>query len=494
MLPNESPKVRLAGESALVLQKTLRSQLNDLTIADAATKSGLPLRDAESGLHFLVSEYRGSLKATQTGELLFSFPHGFTKPWETTDALKKFWQKTKQVTLGVAKFVVRAWISIVMVAYVAIFALILIGLMLANKSSDRDDNRGGSLGGTLLFHTLLRVVLDSLFWTFHPFSPFYVGNRYDDAQFHGRQRAAPKMPFYEKVNRFFFGPEKKPEDPMENTRRILATIRAGQGRIGLFDVLRVTGFTKDQADPLMSRLLLDYDGDVKVSDSGGITYQFPELRKSAQERENIEPQPIWAKPEKQLPMTGNPAGSNFMIAGLNSFNLMMGFVAIQSGWTVEKLQFMFTAGAFHAKHGFFPPMPPEGTPLVLGWIPFAFSAFLFGIPVMRALNRGRDKRRIERENGRRGLMRVILSPMTPRGVQEETLRRAWKDVAGRDPTDRELIREVVKLGGNIEVADNGTTTYRFPELEAETQALLKERANASGRERDVGEVVFSSAR
>ena len=50
-------------------------------------------------------------------------------------------------------------------------------------------------------------------------------------------------------------------------QRLIAAIRAGKGRIGLGDVMRVTGYPREKADPLMAKLMLDYDGDVAVSDA-----------------------------------------------------------------------------------------------------------------------------------------------------------------------------------------------------------------------------------
>lgn len=477
--------------AAAVLEKSLKGPLKGLTIADAATQSGLALREAQTGLHYLVSDYRGHLSATQKGELLFDFPYGFTKPWQAQDRFEEALKKVKKFALGVAKLVVRAWISVVLIAYVAIFAVILIGLTLA-KSSDREDNRGSSFGGTLLLHTLLRVVLDSLFWTFHPFSPFYVGNRYEAFDPYYTQK--PKVPFYEKVNRFFFGPEEKPEDPLENSKRILEAIRVGKGRIDMLDVMRVTGLSKEKADPLMSKLLLDYDGEVKVSQEGGITYVFTEVMKSHTHVSVKEPVPAWKRLKKLLPFTGNELGSNLMIASLNGFNLVMSFVAIQADWTIQKLTYLFTAGAYQAKYGMLPPMPVDGVPLVLGWIPFCFSAALFAIPMVRAMGRKREKRRLEQENGRLSMMRVVVSELTPRGIPEATLVRAFKEGAGREPTMKELIRTVVSLGGTIETSSTGIALYRFKELEADARALAKERAQATDSERNIGQVVFSSAR
>ena len=470
-----------AQEAGQILLKTLRPSGN-LTVADASTKSGLALRDAEVGLHYLVAEYRGQLAATQKGELLFRFPTGFSKPWESVEAIEHVWRRVKKFTLGVAKFVVRAWITIVMVTYVAIFAAILIGLTMA-KSNDRDD-RGSSFGGQMLFYTLWRVILDSLFWTFHPFSPFRVN-------YQPGYRKPAGLPFYEKVNRFFFGPELPTEDPLEVPRRVLAEIRAKKGRVGLADIMRVTGLPKEKTDPLMAKFMLDYNGDVEVSEQGGISYRFEEIRKTVQNERVIEPDAIWMRKEQLLPLTGNPAGSNLMITALNGFNLLMSSVAISGGWTVEKLQWMFTAGAQAKYLGVLPSMP-VGTPLVLGWIPFWFSLALFAIPVWRILKRPAAKQKVNHENGRRGLLWAVLNRLTRQGIAEDTLKSAWKQNAGVEPGNRELTREVIKLGGELDINDAGLARYHFPDLELEAKAVEVERGRARDTEKEVGDVVFAS--
>ncbi len=469
-----------AKMQAAVLEKSITNPRQNLTIADGAAASGLALRNAEIGLHFLIAEYRGHLSATENGELLFCFPYGFAKPWEKIEALQAFWQKVKKGLLGVAKFVVRAWITVVMVAYVAAFAAILIALMFA-KSSDRDDrDRGSSFGGNFMFYALMRAVMDSLFWTFHPFSPYNVS--YDP---YYRRNMQPKIPFYERVNRFFFGPEKPPVDPLEMQRRVLAEIRVQRGRVGLADVMKVTGLPRDRADPLMSRLMLDYDGEVSVSESGGVTYAFPELRKTVQNDREYAPEPIWARKETVMPLTGNPAGSNVLIAALNGFNWVMSLVAISGGWTIANLKLLLFYGV----------VVRTGDPaILLGWVPFIFSSALFALPIFRALNKDREKTRVARENGRRGLLFAVLNRLTRRGVREETLKTAWTQAAGVQPKEKELVAEVVKLGGELEVDENGGTQYRFKDLELELSALQTERSQARESEKDVGQVVFSSAK
>lgn len=455
------------------LQKAIKDPKTAFTVADAATQSGLSFYETERGLYKLVSEFRGELIPTEKGELLFRFPTGFSKPWESSEALDLFFKKVKKAGLGVAKFVVRAWITVVMVAYVAIFAAILIALSFANKS-DRDDNRGSSFGNLVMFDVLFRVVLDSLFWTFHPFSPFYVG-------YGVPRRRDPGMPFYEKVNRFFFGPEEMPTDPLENKKRVLEEIRAKQGRIALLDVLRVTGMTKEQADPFLAALMLEYNGEVKVSDLGGMTYSFPELRRTTQENAFAYKEPSWLKKKILAPLTGNPAGSNLLIAGLNGFNWLMSVVAIQNSWTLEKLVLIFKGVPPHL-------MPYDfGEPLFLGWIPFWFSTVLFALPLLRLFLRPRAQAKINRENGRRGVLLAVLNKLTGRGIKETVLEKAWEMNAGVKASGHELTREVIKLGGELDLNENtGETAYRFRSLEAEVRALEKERAQAKHSEQDVG--------
>src|SRR5262249_44970072 len=160
-------------------------------------------------------------------------------------------------------------------AYVALFLAVIVGMMFVRQGDN--DRRGGGVSSAIGY-ALFRVLADALFWTFHPFSPLAV-NVYEPRR--RRVEAEDKTPFYEKVNRFVFGPTPPKEEPRANERRILAEIRANKGRIGLADVMRVTGLPREEADPLMARLMLDYDGEVAVSEEGGIIYRFEAMRMTA---------------------------------------------------------------------------------------------------------------------------------------------------------------------------------------------------------------------
>ena len=482
-----------AEKAAKALETSLSGKGTDFTIADAAAKSGLPLRDAESGLHALLSEYRGHLRVTSEGELIFIFPNGFTKPWETRTRIKEALDATGRTLVGIGRFVVRAWISVVLVGYALLFLALVIGLAFARSSSDRDD-RG--LGSGVIY-VVFRVIAEALFWTFHPFSPFahaYYDRAYGHAPARARMRRGRDEKvtgFYDKVNRFFFGPDQPPPDPRAMEKKIIAEIRAQKGRIGLADVIRVTGLPRDEADPLMSRLMLDYDGSVEVSDEGGIVYRFEALRKTVEQAprgmsEPARPAPIWSRKEHLAPLTGNDAGSNLLIVLLNGFNLLMSLYVLGNGLTLEKISLLLRG----VPEGRLP--PDMGTPIALGVVPLVFSIALFALPLLRAAYRPFKERRLARENARRAVLREVLTRVGKEPITDGALVSAWKEASGAEPDSKEITREVVALGGDVEERDDGQVRYRFPDFEAEAAALEAEREAASVEEARVGKVIFSS--
>ncbi len=471
-----------------------------LTVADAAAKTGLALRDAESGLKWLSTEYRGQLRVTSEGQLVHLFPQGFTKPWEGRDARKRAAQAFGRGLMGVLRFIVRAWVAIVLVGYAAIFVSLILAMTFARQGND--SRRSDNLPGGALAYAFFRVLGDALFWTFHPWSPFsvYAGagawdGGYDARRYAPRRAAGPREPFYERVNRFFFGPAVPPEDPRETERQVLAAIREGKGRIGLADVMRATGLPREQADPMMARLMLDYEGDVGVSDDGGIFYSFPAMRKTASEAEPSRrsssppstPAAWDTQPKPLPPLTGNSAGANVAIAALNGFNLLMGFWAIGNGLTIERVSHLFDRVP--------QPVVDTGLPIALGVVPLLFSALLFLVPVGRALVRPLKQRRQSEERGRLAVLRAVLERV--RGKQPVTdgvVAEAWRSAAGRPAEPKRLDRALVALGGDvdIEAGDGAETRWRFPDLETEAAAVAAERDAAAEEEARLGDVVFAT--
>ena len=487
--------------AADVLQRKIADPTRPMTIADASVASGLALRDAESGLHWLTSEYRGHLRVTEDGDLVHVFPNGFTKPWESREATWRVLSSIGKTLLGVGRFIVRAWLLIAMIAYALIFVAVILALTFARGSNDRD---GGSMGFGLL-GGLLRAIGDAMFWTFHPFSPVYIGG-YDGGFSGARGRQVARgnepneVPFYEKVNRFVFGPPVVAPDPQAMRARILEEIRAQKGRIGLADVMRVTGLPRDEADPLMARLMLDHEGTVEVAEQGGIVYRFEGLRRTAIADSVTEspavPSPTtrrsaWDTPVTLPPLTGNSAGANAGIALLNGFNALASGWMLTHGMTISNL---FTLLTYRPPRGA-PPLvlPHDGAAIALGVVPLVFSLALFALPMVRALARVRAEQKVAQENARLNILREVLTRAPKKEpVPEEALRVAYRVATGVDPTSKELTARVVDLGGDVDTGPNGEVRYRFADLEAEAEALEDERAHAPAAEAKLGRVVFAS--
>jgi hypothetical protein len=186
------------------------------------------------------------------------------------------------------------------------------------------------------------------------------------------------------------------------------------------------------------------------------------------------------------PLTGNPSGSNLLIALLNGFNLLASGWAISNHLTLSNLALLFDR---HRP----PVLPDNGLPIVLGVVPFVFSLVLFLLPVLRALFRGRQQKRVDQENARLAVLREVITRSTRKEpVSDDVLRSAVRAATGEEPTSKDITRRVVALGGDVDTGPEGEVRYRFADLEAEAEALEEERARASEQEARLGKVVFAS--
>ena len=465
-------------EAGEVVRRAFGDPKVPVTVADVAVKSGLALRDAESGLTWLTKEYRGHLRVTEDGQLLYFFPQGFAQPWIVRERYERVLGAAGRAVMGTLRFVVRAWLLIALTVYALAFLAILIGL---SQNRDRNDSRrGGDLTAGLF-----RALFDAMFWTFHPFSPFSYRRSWGEEP--RRRNQEPEVPLYEKVNRFVFGPTVAPVDPHAKMANLLTAIRNGKGRIGLSDVLRVTGLPRDEADGMMASLMLDYEGDVEVGEQGGIYYRFEALRKTAEANPTALRAPAaWDAMPTERPLTGNTFGANLFVGLLNGFNLAMSTFILATDLTLVDLLVLF--------HKRVPPwLPTGGVPLVFGIVPLVLSLVVFAIPLVRAVARPFKNAQRARERGRLAMLREILE-RAPRAepVDEDQLRRAYRLAAGDDPSDTMIRERIVELGGDVDLEGGEPIKYRFPDLEDEAAAVAEERERADEQEAKVGPVIFTS--
>jgi hypothetical protein len=429
-----------------VLLGALRGKGGPLTKADAVALSGLPVPDAEQALSSLLKEYRSHLAATESGELVYEFDPTFRR----RDA-ERFSEKLAKVGRALWRgftLLFKASILITLVVYFLVFLAMMLALIFARRSDDRDDRGGGFDLGWPLFWM----------WGWGPAGPGPYGRP--------RRSRRDGKPLYKKVFEFVFGPPRPNEDPLRAEKEILAHIRQHRGRIAAVDLVTLMGWDFPRADEEATRLLIDYGGEPEVTDDGVVLYVFKEIRKTAQDRDVgvHRPRLAWERMETRPPLTGNTSVTNVTISLFNGFNLLAPF------WIVPN---------FEARLGV-----SVGHPFLLYTYPVLFSSMLFMVPLGRWLvEKARDRGR-HRRNARRALLRVAVEN---RGAPMQ------RDQLTRDSFAAKVLdASLVVLGGDVVSDDAGQIRYAFPRIQEELDAVERARAQADASEKDAGAVVFSS--
>jgi hypothetical protein len=443
--PTIEKKTYTEEQAKRVLLDALRGKGGQLTKADAVTLSGLPVADAEQALTTLLKEYRSHLSATEAGELLYEFDPAF----ERRDAvpLTERLAKVGQALWKGFTFLFKISIVTTLVAYFVVFLAMMLALVFARRSDDRDEGGGFDLGWPLFW-----------MWGWGPTSQGGYGRR-------GRSQRKGK-PLYKKVFEFVFGPPRPREDPLLDEKEILAHIRKNQGRIAAVDLVTLMGWDFPRAEEEATRLLVDYGGEPEVTDDGVVLYVFKDIRKTVQEgrASAATPRRAWDRMEPRPPLSGNSSGTNVTISLFNGFNLLAPF------WIVP---------SFEARL-----QEPLGHTFLLYTYPVLFSSMVFAVPLGRwIVEKVRDRGRSQR-NARRAILRVAIesrgAPLPP-------------TLLARDPLAVSVLeRSLVALGGDVVTDDSGQMRYAFPRIVEELDAVARARRQASGAERDAGAVVFSS--
>lgn len=445
---------RAADDLATRLQTALGDGLTEVTVADAAARSGLALADAERGLHRLSRRFGGHIAVTERGELRFRFPDGFAIDHERRDARQLALARVVRGASAVATWTARLALTVFLVGYSAIFALgLLIGsIVLAIIAED-----GAPLEGAgLLLYGLVEVLFEGLYWSTHPALA-------QDPEQRALRDGRSNSHLYERINRVFFGPPLAVEDPLAARRLLTQEIRAHRGRIGRSDVERVIGCTPAQAEVLLSSMLVDFDGHVEVSEDGAIFYVFAALRPTtALALPEAPVTPAWLFHRALPEYIGNPDGSTLRIGLLWTFVTLLAAVGVGLG-----------------------------LPWYLAELPLFTALGLAAVPVLRVPGHRRRVRAALESNGQRALLAAVhVSAGLGQTLPMKDAAAAWRSATGRAPRDADLQRRLIELGGDLEIAEDGSTGWRFAELEREQRALVAVREQVDDDERATGAVVF----
>ncbi len=437
--------------------QAFRRRRREATIADIVAETGIPTTRIEAIINDIVWEYRGHLKVTESGEILYYFPYGMQSRITGARArLKRFFARLRSGLARAGKLAFKVWTMVMLIGYFVLFVVLLLaaavgGFALAAKSGGGGDRRGG-----LLPIFLMSRLMNTMFflWMYSDLerAHYQRSRRYGRTGYGGvdplggmggmgggmgrgmrlprRDPNRPERRLYHSIFAFVFG-DPEPEGPWDERERnaILEYLRGHDGVITLEELMALTGRNADAAQELMNELVVGYEGEPEVGEQGTIVYCFDRLLARV-EAERADARAAAATAQKSVPakriadelpqlrrpvvpFNNNPKRVNKWIAFFNGFNLLFGgyftafsFVVIPTVEAPLAAFYIFVASLM-LHLGAAAPILTAG--VALGLVPFSFSVLFFLIPWVRRRREGRDNQEIKRRNLRTRVYRAALA-------------------------------------------------------------------------------------
>ncbi|HGJ66092.1 TPA: hypothetical protein ENS27_12000 [bacterium] len=383
----------------------LKKKRGEATVADIIAATGLPKYQVETEMPVLIDEYNGRLRVTDSGELLFSFPHGFTSKYTGFGAfIKKIFKSIKNGIKAIAVFLFKAWIMLMLVGYFVFFvalALLAVFASFAGGSSSRRDNRSSSSGaGGFLAVRVIELIVRIWFY-----SELFKTPEERAAQYYKRQEARKNSrPLHKAVFSFVFGEPDINKNHEELLKQLfVALVRAKKGIITIEDFISLTGLTPEQAEQAICRYLYEFEGSPEVTEDGSLYYDFSKLLIRLDNEKSMN---IATAFKKLQPFSANNKQSNTLFAVINGVNLLFGGYFLYSALNFDPAMikseisylFYFTLKLFES---FEIANPLTVITWVLGVVPLVFSVCFWLIPAIRSLLLKGENEKIKVENARR---------------------------------------------------------------------------------------------
>jgi hypothetical protein len=475
------------------------------TLADLIAATGLPRYQAEQGIKHVCNEYRGHLKVTESGEILYYFPHGMRSTVRGfVPRAKRFLRRLLTATAKVLSFLFKVWIMIMLVGYFLLFLALLLVALIASVvvvvgRGGRDSRSRG--GGVFSFYFVVRI-LELFLWIW-----LYSGaGSYRKPRNRGR-------PLHRSVFAYVFG-DRDPADEWEESQKkyLIHSIRSMKGVVTLEELMVLTGLNPLDAQRYMNRLLLEQEGEPSVTDEGTLIYLFPSLLRSGRESIEAAGKSPLMNPQRRMPVpfNSNEAKTNRWITFFNGFNVLFSSYFLYFAVTnpqpvmeivrgVQRLHVDFVY-LYHFLTGLLSSLNIEPAVMIifiaLGIVPLAFSVFFFLIPSALKSRNEKNNDTIRRENIRKSVYFHVLS--NPDGVEAREIRSTQAEDSlersgSRDQLVADILDELAAFkAGLIEEKEDGTYIYRFPDLERELKDVEVYRRSLDLKQFELGETVFDS--
>ncbi len=479
------------------LVEALKRRGREATANDLVALTGLPKAQVQAELPAVSDEFGARLRVTESGEILYSFPSGFKSRYRGLGpALKRFWKAFKKGAAAVLSFLFKVWIVAMLVGYFVLFLAIALLATVASVAvsmsgrDERDNRRGGGIGGLWLTGRLLDLFIRIWFYSELFKDPY---ERAYERDLRAARRSS-RRPLHKAIFSFVFG-DGDPNADWESVekRAVVAFLQANKGIMTLAEFMAISGLPPQQAEEKLSRYLYEFEGEPLVTEKGAIYYSFPGLlrRKDKEDRTYGGSLPL----KRLEAFSSNPRKANTWFCIINGVNVLFGGYFLYEAIAVGgpgvyrggfDYLYAFTHALVQASGISASPAPFLGT--LLGAVPLAFSVLFYLVPALRARALARRNEAVKLENFRRLAYSQAL--LSPERLAPEALPETLDAARPADPRAADkILAELAAATGGEARAEGG---YAFPEL-ARAQAEAA-RVRASIREEDfaLGGVAFDS--
>ncbi|MDR1428813.1 MAG: hypothetical protein LBI85_00860 [Spirochaetaceae bacterium] len=470
----------------------LRKRHGRATAADLTAETALPLETVRELANAAADEFSGRLEVTQSGEILYSFPKGFTSRYRGfAVTARRAGRKCALALMSAGTWLFKVWIMVMLIGYFTLFvALAFVSLFISVSASRSNRSSGRDRRGVQLDFSIVTLLMRMWFYSELAGGPSRYGRGYRGGAYQGNRSSVGKKPVYQAVFSFVFG-DGDPNAGWTETEKkaVIAYIQAHRGVITLGEFMILTGKNPSDAQRDISAYCVEFSGSPEVSAEGTLVFRFDKLlpRSSGGQASALSP------PPKTLRIfSSNPKKTNGLFAVINGINLVFGSYFLFKSLTVGILYSQAQAaaqGLYGMTFALFEHVAANPLPLIgagLGLAPIAFSFFFWIIPLLRSLYNRKENKKIQFENQRKEAYRLIWEH--PDAVREHDI----KTGSGENEKSRDrIIKELGAYSGvDVSINERGETCYTFTELRREKEAAGQYRADIKNAE--LGDTVFDS--
>ncbi len=490
-------KVRSAILSAF------KKNRGESTVADLVAFTGLPKYQVATELPAVADEYSGRLKVSESGEILYSFPRGYTSRYHGfLPGLKRFWGGFKKGLAKVLSLLFKIWIMVMLIGYFVLFiALVVLALVasiagtFAGGKDSKSSNRSGGLGGLGLAMRLVELFVRIWFY-----NEMFKGPSSTRGSFNLRNRSKEqKRPLHKAIFSFVFG-EVDPNAGHDEVQKRLfvALVRQKKGIVLLEDFMSLSGLSPVDAELAISSYLYEFEGSPEVSPEGTVYYHFPSLLKSARAASDG----IGHSAMKATrPFSANKGSSNFAYGAINAVNLAFGsyFIymyasgastlirTVRDKWIITgNFLYEFTGTLLAQFAGV--ANPALILFIGLGIVPVVFSLIFWLVPALRFARLKKENEAIKRENARRILYTAALA--NPLWLNASVFKALPSQAMVAD--QKKLEKAIDELAAYENGEPDAAGSWNLAELQRKVQDADALRAKVRAEDSAAGGIVFDT--